>query len=198
MGEVIRLDIPVPDDMPLDPDRILEANRGKFQELVLLGYDQDGKITVCATHGSREVLWIMERAKLFLDARIGGRTMTMLELLKRAAEVIGATAVVYGAAVGFIVAFGGHVPPWATVVEAQSIEETIKNFQKTQAQQDKEIQANVDLLTLERLRDDAKEADQKADINPHDRGAKADAWFAQKRLEIFFHAHPSLASAMEH
>lgn len=68
---VIRLDIPVRDDLVLDADTLLENNKGKFQELVLLGYDQNGEIAVCATHGSREVLWILERAKIFLMIESG-------------------------------------------------------------------------------------------------------------------------------
>ena len=66
MGEVIKLDIPVGDDVALNPDDVLEGNKGHFQQLAIVGYDQDGKITICATHGSREVLWMLERAKLHL------------------------------------------------------------------------------------------------------------------------------------
>ena len=66
MGDVVYLDIPVRDDVALEPDKVLEANKGKFQQLVILGYDQSGDIAVCASHGSREVLWMLERAKAFL------------------------------------------------------------------------------------------------------------------------------------
>lgn len=66
MGDVIKLDLPVGDDVVLDPDVILEGNKGKFQQLAIVGYDQDGKIAVCATHSSREVLWMLERAKIYL------------------------------------------------------------------------------------------------------------------------------------
>ena len=63
MGEVVRLDIPVGDHMELEPDTILEANFGKFQSLVLLGYDADGNIAVCSSRGRHETLWALERAK---------------------------------------------------------------------------------------------------------------------------------------
>ena len=66
MSNVIRLDVPVTDDTVLNPDDALEANKGQFQQLAIIGYDQDGKIAICATHGSREILWMLERAKLYL------------------------------------------------------------------------------------------------------------------------------------
>jgi hypothetical protein len=66
MGDVVQLDAPIADSIELDPDAMLEANKGKFQELVLVGYDQNGNLVVCSTHSSREALWILERAKLHL------------------------------------------------------------------------------------------------------------------------------------
>lgn len=63
---VIHLDIPITDGTALNPDTILEANKGKFQQLLIAGYDQSGNITICSTHGSRETLWMIERAKLHL------------------------------------------------------------------------------------------------------------------------------------
>lgn len=66
MGDVIKLDIPLNDAAVLDPDEVLEGNKGHFQQLAIIGYDQEGKITICATHGSREVLWMLERAKIHL------------------------------------------------------------------------------------------------------------------------------------
>lgn len=122
--------------------------------------------------------------------------MSPSDVLKRAAEVIGATAVVYASAVGIIVAFGGHVPPWATFADAQTLEQSLKSFEKSQDQNDKALKSNIDLLTLERLRDDAKEATIRAEAHPHDATAQGDKWFAQKRLEIFFRSHPYLADAM--
>jgi len=66
MGEVIHLDLPIADDAVLDADMVLEGNKGKFQQLVICGYDQGGGIAICATHGSREVLWILNRAIVHL------------------------------------------------------------------------------------------------------------------------------------
>lgn len=66
MGDVIKLDLPVNDSVALDPDAVLEGNKGNFQQLAIIGYDQEGKIAICATHGSREILWMMERAKIHL------------------------------------------------------------------------------------------------------------------------------------
>ena len=48
----------------IKPDDVLDGNKGHFQQLAIVGYDQEGKITICATHGSREVLWMLERAKI--------------------------------------------------------------------------------------------------------------------------------------
>jgi hypothetical protein len=117
----------------------------------------------------------------------------MLAHIKRMAEVVGAVVVLYGAFAAVILAFGGNVPPWDTVAHAQSLEQAIKDETK----QIKAIQSNVDLLTLERLRDDAKAANKKAAQNPSDAEARSDAWFAQKKLEIFFRSHPALADALK-
>lgn len=66
MGDVVQLDAPIVDSVELEPDAILEANKGKFQTLVLAGFDKDGQIILCSTHSSREALWLLERAKLHL------------------------------------------------------------------------------------------------------------------------------------
>lgn len=66
MGDVVNLDVPIADGIDLDPDHVLEANKGKFQQVVVVGFYQDGKIAVCSSHGSREALWMLERAKLHL------------------------------------------------------------------------------------------------------------------------------------
>lgn len=66
MGDIVHLNLPVGDDVALDPDAVLEGNKGHFQRLAIIGYDQDGEITICATHSSRETLWMLERAKIHL------------------------------------------------------------------------------------------------------------------------------------
>lgn len=65
-AEVIRLETNIADIVELNPDDILEANKGKFQQLAIVGYDLEGNITICSTHGSREILWMLERAKAHL------------------------------------------------------------------------------------------------------------------------------------
>lgn len=66
MGDVIRLDLPVNDEAVLEPDFILDSAKGQYQQLLVAGYDQDGKISIRATHGSREVLWMLNRAIVHL------------------------------------------------------------------------------------------------------------------------------------
>lgn len=66
MGEVINLDVPVTDDANLDPDVILEGAKGAFQQLLIAGYEKDGEFHIRATHGSREVLWMLQRAIIHL------------------------------------------------------------------------------------------------------------------------------------
>jgi hypothetical protein len=63
VGDVIRLDIPVNGSVELEPDALLAANEGKFSRVVLLGYDTEGAMAVCSTHGPLETLWMIERAK---------------------------------------------------------------------------------------------------------------------------------------
>ena len=62
MGDVIHLDVPVGDDAVLDADFILDGDKGQFQQLLIAGYKKDGCIHIRATHGSREVLWMLQRA----------------------------------------------------------------------------------------------------------------------------------------
>lgn len=66
MGDVVQLDAPIADTVELDPDAMLEANKGLFQRVILAGYDHKGNIVVCSSHSSRDALWILERAKLHL------------------------------------------------------------------------------------------------------------------------------------
>ena len=61
-----RLNAPLTDAVELEPDQVLEGNKGKFQEVVICGFDQNGEIAICSSHGSREALWILERAKTHL------------------------------------------------------------------------------------------------------------------------------------
>lgn len=65
-AEIVHLATPIADSVELRPDDVLEGNKGHFKQLAIIGYNQDGKITICSTHGSREVLWMLERAKIHL------------------------------------------------------------------------------------------------------------------------------------
>lgn len=66
MGDVIQLDVPVGDEIAIDPDTVLENSKGAFQQLLVDGYDNSGEFHVRATHGSREVLWMLNRAIVHL------------------------------------------------------------------------------------------------------------------------------------
>lgn len=106
--------------------------------------------------------------------------------------------VITGAIIGVVTIGGflGYGAPWASRAEAQTLEQSLKKFEADQDVRDKSTQANIDLLFLSQLRTESANANIKAAAHPHDAAAKADAWFAQKKLDIFFKAHPNLASAM--
>lgn len=90
----------------------------------------------------------------------------------------------------------GYGWPWYAHAQGVTLEQTIKDFRADEARHDAKVDSNLDLLTLGRLRDEAKAANEKAALHPRDGDAKSDAWFAQRRLDIFFKTHPSLAEAM--
>ena len=51
----------------LDPDTVLENNKGKLEGLVILGYDKDGEEYFASTYADGgEVLWLLERCKKML------------------------------------------------------------------------------------------------------------------------------------
>ena len=51
----------------LDPDTILENNKGKLEGLVILGYGKDGSEYFASTYADgSEVLWLLERCKKML------------------------------------------------------------------------------------------------------------------------------------
>lgn len=48
----------------LDPDMVLENNKGKLEGLVILGYDKDGAEYFASTYADGgDVLWLLERCK---------------------------------------------------------------------------------------------------------------------------------------
>lgn len=122
--------------------------------------------------------------------------MTLWDGIKRCGEIVGAIVVVYGFIAGIIVACGGALPPWYSIAQAQTLEQSLKKFESDQDKRDRVTQDNIDLLLLSNLRSESAAADVKAEAHPHDAQAKADAWFTRQRLAIFFKAHPNLASAM--
>ncbi len=53
--------------LDLDPDLILENNKGVFEGFVIMGYDKDGVERFASTYADGgTVLWLMERCKKLL------------------------------------------------------------------------------------------------------------------------------------
>ena len=53
--------------LDLDPDIILENNKGKLEGLVIIGYDKDGGEYFASTYADGgTVLWLLERCKKML------------------------------------------------------------------------------------------------------------------------------------
>lgn len=54
----------------LPPDRVLLQNLGQLQDVVLVGYDQDGELVVCTSAGGNGALplvnFMLDQAKAFL------------------------------------------------------------------------------------------------------------------------------------
>jgi lipopolysaccharide export LptBFGC system permease protein LptF len=123
--------------------------------------------------------------------------MTIWDTIKRCGEVIGAVVVLYGFVAGIIVACGGALPPWYSIAQAQTLEDSLKTFEADQQRSDRARDANIDLMFLSQLRAEAEKADAKVAAHPKDQAAKADAWFARKKLDIFFRAHSNLAAQLQ-
>lgn len=53
--------------LDLDPDQVLENNKGKLKGVVILGYDNEGQEYFASTYADGgDVLWLLERLKLRL------------------------------------------------------------------------------------------------------------------------------------
>lgn len=53
--------------LDLDPDMVLENNKGKLDGVVILGYDKNGEEHFASTYADGgDVLWLMERMKMRL------------------------------------------------------------------------------------------------------------------------------------
>jgi len=51
--------------LDLDPDDILEANKGQFDGVILIGLDADGEEILASSYSDAPtILWMLERAKL--------------------------------------------------------------------------------------------------------------------------------------
>ena len=57
-------------NLDLPPDRVLDAAKGKLENFVIMGWDNDGELYFASTFSDGgNVLWIMEKAKqALLDA----------------------------------------------------------------------------------------------------------------------------------
>ena len=55
------------DGLEIDPAKVLEGAKGAgLVQVVVIGFERDGNVTMFSSHGSRETLWMVERAKLYL------------------------------------------------------------------------------------------------------------------------------------
>lgn len=53
--------------LDLDPDMVLENNKGKLDGVVILGYDKNGDEHFASTYADGgDVLWLLERMKIRL------------------------------------------------------------------------------------------------------------------------------------
>lgn len=68
--EVVAFRAPTKHD--LDPDTILETNKGTFKHLMLLGYDHDGDFVFASTMADGgDAVWLLELAKIKLYKMTG-------------------------------------------------------------------------------------------------------------------------------
>lgn len=62
-ADIVRLvQTQVGNGVTLDADKVLEENKGIFTELVICGFDEEGELAVCGTHGIRDTAWILQNA----------------------------------------------------------------------------------------------------------------------------------------
>jgi hypothetical protein len=61
------IDLPVVTTLNLDPDRVLNKAIGELKEVIIVGYDKDGKeyFSSSVADGG-DVIWLLERMKLKL------------------------------------------------------------------------------------------------------------------------------------
>lgn len=66
MADIIDLKQPsgvVGDGYAFDPDAILEAAKGVYVQVIVVGFTADGEIDMRASHGSRDALWVLRKAE---------------------------------------------------------------------------------------------------------------------------------------
>lgn len=51
----------VGDGAALDPDQVLDAAKGDYLQVVVVGFKKDGEIDMRSSHGSRDAMWILQR-----------------------------------------------------------------------------------------------------------------------------------------
>ena len=54
------------DKTHLDPDEILENNKGECENVLILGGGKDGLLRICASDGVAETILLIEQAKMVL------------------------------------------------------------------------------------------------------------------------------------
>ena len=54
------------DKTHLDPDDILENNKGEYENVLILGWGKDGLLRICASDGVAETILLIEQAKMVL------------------------------------------------------------------------------------------------------------------------------------
>jgi len=61
------IDLPVVTTLDLNPDRVLEASKGKLESVVVVGYDKNGEEYFASSiSDAGTVSWLMDRMKLKL------------------------------------------------------------------------------------------------------------------------------------
>lgn len=62
MGDVVKI---FPHGAAMDPDEVLERAKGQMQNVLVIGYDQDGSLDVRADLGlsRREMIWMVDNFK---------------------------------------------------------------------------------------------------------------------------------------
>lgn len=63
MGEVVELKVLQGDGFVIEADKVLKAQLGNLESVVVVGLDADGDLVIAGSHGAAEAVFLMERAK---------------------------------------------------------------------------------------------------------------------------------------